>query len=167
MAGQGVLSWIQGKTSGDEKFARALDGQRDYVYRLALKMAARTDLAEDIAQTVLISAWQKRRELQDFNAIKGWLRTATVRHALNALARTKPTVELTEAMATSADSSDAIHVERTLSRLSPEHRAILALALGEQLSYTEIAETLSIPEGTVSSRLNSAKASFRKHWEGE
>ncbi len=167
MAGQGVLSWIHGKASGDEEFARALDGQRDYVFRLALKMAARADLAEDIAQTALIAAWQKRRELQDLNAIRGWLRTATVRHALNALARNKATVELTEAMATSALSGDAIHVSRTLERISPEHRAILALALGEQLSYKEIAETLGIPEGTVSSRLNSAKASFRKHWEGE
>lgn len=167
MAGQGVLNWIQGKASTDEEFARALDAQRDYVYRLALKMAARADLAEDIAQTALIAAWQKRRELHDLSAIKGWLRTATVRHALNALARTKATVELTEAMAAGEGINETIHVAETLSRLTPEHRAILALALGEQLSYKEIAEALGIPEGTVSSRLSSAKASFRKHWEGD
>lgn len=167
MAGQGVLSWIQGKAMGDEEFARALDGQRDYVFRLALKMAARRDTAEDIAQTVLVSAWKKRRELRDPATIKGWLRTATVRHALNALQRAKATSELPETLAANEDAENAMQVARTLEQLSPDHRAILALALGEQLSYREIAETLGIPEGTVSSRLNAAKAAFRKHWEGE
>ena len=43
----------------------------------------------------------------------------------------------------------------------PEHfREILLLSYYQKMSYTQIAETLEIPLGTVKSRLHSAVAAF-------
>lgn len=46
-------------------------------------------------------------------------------------------------------------------RLDPAHRAILILRDMNSLDYSQIAETLDIPEGTVKSRLFRARAALR------
>jgi len=47
----------------------------------------------------------------------------------------------------------------------PDHlREVLLLAYFNQFAYAEIADMLSIPLGTVKSRLHSAVASFAKQW---
>jgi RNA polymerase sigma-70 factor, ECF subfamily len=49
-----------------------------------------------------------------------------------------------------------------MQRLSPEHREILLLRHFEDLSYTEIAECLEVPKGTVMSRLHAARGRLRE-----
>jgi RNA polymerase sigma-70 factor (ECF subfamily) len=44
-----------------------------------------------------------------------------------------------------------------MDRLSVEHRTVLSLFAVEELSHKEIADILGVPEGTVWSRLNSAR----------
>ena len=48
----------------------------------------------------------------------------------------------------------------SIERLDPAKRTILVLRAVEQLSYEEISEHLSIPMGTVMSRLNRARAAL-------
>ncbi len=55
-------------------------------------------------------------------------------------------------------------VQRALSRLSPPLREILLLSYFQRLSYQQIADDLSIPLGTVKSRLHAAVAAFAKNW---
>jgi RNA polymerase sigma-70 factor (ECF subfamily) len=44
-------------------------------------------------------------------------------------------------------------VERVLATMEPEHREILCLSLYEGYSHSEIAERLSLPLGTVKTRV--------------
>jgi RNA polymerase sigma-70 factor (ECF subfamily) len=53
-------------------------------------------------------------------------------------------------------------VRHALRRLSPHLRQILVLRYFEGLSYEELASRLSIPIGSVRSRLHRASASFRE-----
>lgn len=53
-------------------------------------------------------------------------------------------------------------VRRALSRLKDEHRILLVLYYFEECTYREAAEILRIPEGTVKSRLNSAKKALKR-----
>ena len=63
---------------------------------------------------------------------------------------------------------DRIEAAReTISALSPVQREILDLRFAQALSYTEIAEALSIPIGTVRSRLHHAVAEVRQRLESE
>jgi len=53
-------------------------------------------------------------------------------------------------------------LKAALGDLSPEHREILHLRHFQDLSYSEIAECLAIPQGTVMSRLHGARKALRK-----
>jgi len=56
-------------------------------------------------------------------------------------------------------------VQQALAGLSPTLKEILLLAYFQRLSYVQIAEELSIPLGTVKSRLHAAVAAFAKRWQ--
>jgi RNA polymerase sigma-70 factor (ECF subfamily) len=51
-------------------------------------------------------------------------------------------------------------LDRALSALDPQDRAIYIMAELEQLSRTEVAEALAIPKGTVASKLRRARDAF-------
>jgi RNA polymerase sigma-70 factor (ECF subfamily) len=55
-----------------------------------------------------------------------------------------------------------IAVRTALEELSPKYRDILLLHYFEELSYKEISDILRKPPGTVATRLNRAKAKFKK-----
>jgi RNA polymerase sigma-70 factor (ECF subfamily) len=52
-------------------------------------------------------------------------------------------------------------VEEALARLPEEYRSVVLLALLEELSYKEIASALSIPVGTVMSRLHRGRKALQ------
>ena len=57
---------------------------------------------------------------------------------------------------------ELIEVLRELGRLPPEQREVLVLAAIEEMRYEEIATVLSIPVGTVMSRLSRAREKLRR-----
>ena len=57
-------------------------------------------------------------------------------------------------------------METALRQLPDEQREILLLVALEELSYDEVANTLSIPIGTVMSRLSRAREKLRANMEG-
>lgn len=65
------------------------------------------------------------------------------------------------------ESEEQKAVVRELIARMPEHlRLILMLGYYQQLPYTEIAEVLEIPVGTVKSRLHAAVSHFGRLWRG-
>lgn len=64
------------------------------------------------------------------------------------------------------DSSSKI-IEEILPLLKPDYREVLVLKFFENKSYEEISDILKIPEGTVATRINRAKKSFRDLSEGK
>ena len=55
-------------------------------------------------------------------------------------------------------------VKTVVDSLAPHLREILLLSYFQRMSYTQIAETLEIPLGTVKSRLHAAVATFARAW---
>lgn len=141
---------------------------RPEVYRIALSITASADAAEDATQEACYRLAKSAGKISQVENRTAWVRKVTVRCALDTLGRQAQGDALPdELIARTADPSEAIAVAATLRRLTPEHRAILALAIDQGLSYGEIAEALGIPAGSVASRLHYAKESFRKLWEEE
>lgn len=69
--------------------------------------------------------------------------------------------------AASLDRERDEQVQRALDRLAPSLREIVLLAYFQRLSYTQIADELGIPLGTVKSRLHAGVAAFARAWQLE
>jgi RNA polymerase sigma factor (sigma-70 family) len=63
--------------------------------------------------------------------------------------------------------SDSSLVQNAIDNLPVHHREILLLCEVEEMSYREIAEILSIPTGTVMSRLSRARSAIRESLRGQ
>jgi len=62
--------------------------------------------------------------------------------------------------------SDSTLLQNAIDNLAVHHREILLLCEVEEMSYREIAEILSIPTGTVMSRLSRARKAVRESLRG-
>ena len=58
----------------DDDFTRLLEARIGYVYTISFRFCADPHLAEDLAQQTLLSAWEKRVQLENPERVSGWLR---------------------------------------------------------------------------------------------
>lgn len=61
-------------------------------------------------------------------------------------------------------SDESAIIKQVIDEMPPHFREILLLSYFQKLSYAQIADSLSIPLGTVKSRLHAAVASFAQSW---
>lgn len=142
-----------------------LDLLGPYVRRICGSIAL--DDGADAAQDTLIIVFTKLHTLRDCDALFGWARSIAVREALRYARNRQPTVgpEVLSEIPQHASQIDGADIRDVLSRLSPEHRAVLVLRAVDDLDDTTIAQILSVPSGTVKSRLHRARTRFRKEWQ--
>ena len=136
------------------------------IYSIAIKSGLTETEAEDVVQEALIRAFKGWDQLALAERQSAWVRRIVVRCALTALQRRQDAAPLPDDLPAAGNLEADLQVNQILQKMNIEHRALLGLAIGEGLSYSEIAEALDIPAGTVASRLHHAKLAFRKAWEG-
>lgn len=146
-----------------EEVEAFLRDSRPWAFRLALAILGRSELAEDASQEALIRAYSAKDTLRSVDSPKAWLRRVVV-HESSRLLRSRR--DLPKTAEDHPGHEESVLVRQVLDGLPAEHRLVLALAYFEELSYSEMAAALDIPEGTVASRLHHAKAGFRRAWEG-
>lgn len=157
-----LLAAVEAKP--DPAFERAWNRHRERVFRLVVRLAGSREVADDLTQEVAVQAAQAfpkfRGQAQAFTlfykiAVRCVLRWRQQRSLGNdTLLETIP--------APSCDPTTALAVQAALHTLPDDQRAVLVLAVYEQLSYKEIAAVLEIPLGTVMSRLARARQQLRK-----
>jgi len=120
----------------------------------------------DAAQEALIKILRGIGGLKEPAALFGWARVIAVREAVQ-IARRAPRVSAmpAEEIRAPGDPELAVDIGDTLARLTPEHRAVLVLRDLEGLDEVQTGRILSLPPGTVRSRLFRARRGFRKAWE--
>ncbi len=154
---------------GDARaFEVIFDRHCDAAFSLAYRMCGRTAQAEDITQEAFLSLW---RSAVRYDRARGSVRTwvlSTVRnravdvfrHETAKGSRNVPDDGLAERVE-APDRTDQ-EVERreqtrdvrcALETLPPDQRRVIELAYFGGFSHTEIAELLSLPAGTVKSRM--------------
>lgn len=137
------------------------------VFRFALSLAHAEAEACDLTQEAFWRLADKGRQIRDARRVKSWLFTTVHREFLHR--RRRETRHPTEELGASASELPVIEpglVEQldgaaalaALARVEETFRAPLALFYLEDYSYSEIAEILGIPIGTVMSRLSRGKA---------
>ena len=148
------------------------------VFAVALRSSGSPEDAADITQETFLRAWRGIDSFRGDSGFSTWLfriaMNLCVDHARrqNAAPLTQPLVgeedmerPIPDPAPTPEQRLDNSELGRELSEalneVSEEHRQIVLLRDVSGLSYTEIAETLEISEGTVKSRLSRARLALR------
>jgi len=119
----------------------------------------------DAAQEALIIILRGLPDLREPAALFGWARVIAVREAVRIARRRVPISAMpVEEVGAPGDPELAVDITDTLARLTPEHRAVLVLRDIEGLDEVQAGRILSVPPGTVRSRLFRARLGFRKAW---
>ncbi len=153
---------IQAQAGNQQSFEQLFYKTHNLARKVAYSIVGST-LAEDAVQESYLLVFQKLRQLKDPAAFRGWL-SRLVLHTCYRIAKKRPNeLELPSEEVEAPDQSqsviDSLFLKQGLSRLQPKDRDILILRELLGLSYEEVAFALSLPLGTVRSRLHSA----RKH----
>jgi len=124
--------------------------------------------AEDVAQDVMITLWQKAEKYDPKKAkLSTWLFRVARNRFIDLTRKQKyPEVNADDHMGhlVSDDETDAgavagqqrVAVAAALTQLKPNQRKVVELSFFEELSHGQIAERLQLPLGTVKSRLRLA-----------
>jgi len=140
------------------RYARALVGDRA--------------TADDLVQDTLERAWAKLHLYRRGTDLRAWLFTVMHNVHVNRIRATRATDPLEDEMPELAEAQrpDALlmrDLDRAISRLPADQRAVLLLVTLEEMSYDEVARTLGIPIGTVMSRLSRAREKLRAMMAGQ
>ena len=151
-----------------EEFEKLLEAERVSVERFVrFRLNSKAD-ADDVLQEVFLAACQKFAQLKNKDFFKAWI-ISIARNKCNDYFRKKATqYEIPIDEITESELSDGRHgvsivatVRETLSLLGDKDKQILYLYFWKELPQAEIAKQLSIPVGTVKSRLHTAKQNFK------
>ena len=152
------------------------------IFNLVAYMASDVSAAEDIAQEAFLKAFKAIKFFKGDAGFYTWL----YRIAVNAALSHRRSGEREKAKIESVAREDTARpnpagddpvgaaerkekkeiVRAAISRLSGEESAVVILRDMEGLSYTEIAESLDVPAGTVRSRLFRARMALKEILKG-
>ena len=140
----------------------------ELLYRVSFRLTGSVADAEDLTQQTFLTAQQKLEQLRQTESAKSWL-LAIMRHHFfrNRSRAAKQSVRLDSLPEPSCsmhapNGDDSEELQAALNDLPEEFRFPLVLFYFHELSYQEIATELTVPLGTVMSRLSRGKEHLRR-----
>src|SRR5215472_3680945 len=163
----------RGDQSPEERFeVEALPHLND-LFRTALRMTGERGHAEDVIQEVYLQAWRSFERFEAGTNCRAWLYKILF-HCVSHQRRKwfrfpllKGNEEFLEAnlaqpAAVPQEITDA-EILAALDKLPVEFRSVVLLVDVEEFAYKEVSDILSVPIGTVMSRLSRGRGLLRKH----
>lgn len=157
---------------------------QDRVFNACLRLCGNRSDAEEFAQEAFVKAYVSLDRFDGRASFYTWLFRIAVNLTISAhrKARPGPMVSMHARVADGdgqgiadriqgngempdercASSERDLAVARALASLDEEHKSVVVLRDIEALGYTEIAEILGVPTGTVKSRLHRARLALRE-----
>jgi RNA polymerase sigma-70 factor, ECF subfamily len=151
---------------------------RTMAYSIALRITGEPAAAEDVVQEAFLGAWRNAaRYVEGRGSVKTWLLAIVHHRAIDAIRRRRPTSELPgtdepalvpaaltlpDVWGDVSDGLDRAAVADALRAISAAQREALELAYFGGLTQVEIAARLSLPLGTVKSRMRLGLLGLRR-----
>jgi len=157
---------------GTDTYQKQLERIRPKLYRVAFSWSHNAALADDLVQETLVKALKNFRQLRDPAQLNGWLfsilancwrdhfRQHRDMEDIDALEECHCAIQTTPEDE-HAQSQIVSKVWDAVAKLPVGQRQVLTLVDLEEFPYIEVAAILSIPIGTVMSRLSRARQSLK------
>ena len=183
--GELLTRYIEGEEAA---FREIVNRYRNGLYAFLRMFLNRRELVEDVFQETFLQLFNSKDSFDTSRPLRPWLFTIAANKAKDALRKWQrknaiPIGTMTDSEDMSFDdmlnsvTSDstmpyeqlqkdetALRVRRIISDMPENLREILVFAYFNRFSYKQMAEILSIPIGTVKSRLHTAVSRFSKEW---
>jgi RNA polymerase sigma-70 factor, ECF subfamily len=159
-------------TTRQDEFEQIAMPHSKSLLRVARRLASDSAIAEDLVQETLFRAWRSFNQFQTGTNMRAWL-FRILFNAFYAQGRQISAAPILVSLdapgcgkepqcPSGISMADAAEVTSALSELSVEHRTVLVLAVVEGFTCREMAEVLSLPIGTVMSRLSRGRQALRQ-----
>jgi RNA polymerase sigma factor (sigma-70 family) len=161
------------KKRGNDAFSYLYANYSGALYSVVLNIVPDKDLAADVLQEVFVNIYRK---IDSYDASKSRLYTWMLNIARNESIDTlrskgyrnnQQNREVTESVYDSVGSTsqqiDNIGLRKLLEKIKPEYRDLIDLSYFKGYTQDEIAQMLSIPLGTVKTRLRAALVQLRNY----
>jgi RNA polymerase sigma-70 factor, ECF subfamily len=159
--------------SRQDEFARIALPHSQSLLRVALRLTFDSSVAEDLVQETFLLAWRSFHQFRRGTNVRAWLfrilfnafygQGRKLRAVPPLISLDEPERDAVNVVRAGMSSIEAAEVSQALGRLSPEHRTVLLLGVVEGFTCQEISGILSVPIGTVMSRLSRARLALRAH----
>jgi len=165
-----------------DAFEQLIEKYQKKVYNIALKMLGNKEDAYDMSQEVFIRVYRSIDKFKEQASLSTWIYKITTNACLDEIRRRKNrfTVSIDDDMELNDSKvkrqieydgpSPEIIVEenelreiinKSIQQLPEQYRVVTILRDIQGFSYEEIANILDVPQGTVKSRINRARAMLR------
>ncbi|MBN2020670.1 MAG: sigma-70 family RNA polymerase sigma factor [Sedimentisphaerales bacterium] len=172
----------------DDAFREIVDRYKNGLYAFLRNFLNQTDLIDDVFQETFLQLFTSQSSFDPSRPLRPWLYTIAANKAKDALRKLHRTAAVQ--IGTMTESEDmsfgdmlnvlssederpfeglerdetAANVRRIIADMPDNLREILVLAYFNKFSYKQMSDILSIPIGTVKSRLHTAVGKFAKEW---
>ena len=167
-----AADWAAARAGDPVAFGAIFDRHRNRVFHQAQRMSPTIHDAEDVTAATFLEAWRRRDSVRVVEgSVIGWL-LVTANYLARNLDRSRRRYRtLLEQMREPQDDPDPAdevaerldaramddRVRGALTRLSKRDQDVITLCIVQELSTADAAAVLSIPPGTVKSRLSRAR----------
>ena len=178
----------QYQAGNEDAFRELVNRYKNPLYAFLRRFLNQHDLVEDVFQETFLQLYSSKDSFDSSRPLRPWLFTIAANKAKDALRKQQR--QASYRLGAIADSEEvsiddvinilasytttpeqevsrdetAVRVREIIANMPENLRAILILAYFEQFSYKQMADILSIPIGTVKSRLHTAVVHFTKKW---
>jgi RNA polymerase sigma-70 factor (ECF subfamily) len=172
----------------EEAFRELVDRYKNGLYAFLRQFLNQHDLVEDVFQETFLQLYSSQKSFDRSRPLRPWLFTIAANKAKDALRKSQRTAAISISAINPSDEmsfeemlnvltsdneqpENQLELQERSSRVSniitnlPDNlREIIIMAYFNKFSYKQMADILSIPIGTVKSRLHTAVARFAKEW---
>ncbi|MCS6908369.1 MAG: sigma-70 family RNA polymerase sigma factor [Anaerolineales bacterium] len=170
--------WIQQALLGDtEAFVELIELYQRSVFNLCYRMLGTLEDAEDAAQETFLRAFHSLRQYDPARPFATWLLSIAAHYCIDQIRKRRMVIfsleDLPEPEFASHDPplettvgirEDQQKIQQLLKTLSEVDRAVVVLYYWYDLSYEEIAKTLSLSVSAIKSRLHRARRALANSW---
>lgn len=155
------------KKGDDNAFAKLIEKKKDNLYRIAYSYVKNQEDALDIVSETVFKAYTNIGTLKNPDYFYTWLTRITINTSIDHIKKHSKTIpmelgtEQRDIELIQTDQEATIDLYNSIDKLDEKLKTVIILKYLEDMTLSEVAETMEMPLGTVKTFLNKALKELR------